>query len=176
MTAYIGLGANLGDREVTLRNAIQMLMNMSDMTAVSSLFETDPVGFAQQPPFLNAVTAIETELEPDEVVSRLLDIENDLGRVRSFRNGPRTIDLDLLLYGDIVTKQPHATVPHPRMHERAFVLAPLAEIASTVRHPEIGKTIAELLNRLRDTKGIRLYRGPGWANLKRDTADRSPDR
>ena len=176
MTAYIGLGANLGDREETLRNAIQMLMNMSDMTAVSSLFETDPVGFAQQPPFLNAVTAIETELEPDEVVSRLLDMENDLGRVRSFRYGPRKVDLDLLLYGDIVTKQPHATVPHPRMHERAFVLAPLAEIAGNVRHPEIGKTIAELLNQLPDTNGIRLYRGPGWANLTRDTADRSPDR
>ncbi len=176
MRAYIGLGANLGDREASLRDALRKLSEVGDVTSVSSLYETDPVGFTDQPAFLNAVAAIETGLDPDEVVHCLLEIERDLGRERSFANAPRTIDLDLLLLGDTVIKQPHATVPHPRMHERAFVLVPLTEIAGMVKYPEFGKTIAELLNQLPDANGIRLYRGPGWANLTRDTADRSPDR
>lgn len=176
MTAYVGLGGNVGDRETTLRDALQMLRDVGEVTSISSLYETDPVGFAEQPPFLNAVAAVETELNPDEVVRRLLDIENYLGRERSFRNAPRSIDLDLLLYGDTVTKRPHATVPHPRMHQRAFVLVPLAEIAGPVRHPAMGKTIADLLSTLPDTEGIRLYRGPGWANETRDSAGTSPDR
>lgn len=148
-----------------MRGALRMLSRIGELTAVSSLYETDPVGFAEQPAFLNAVVAIETGNDPDEVVRRLLDIERELGRERSFRNAPRTIDLDLLLHGDIVTPRPDAIVPHPRMHERAFVLAPLAEIAGTVVHPLIGSTVQELLAALPDRGGVRLYRGPSWANL-----------
>lgn len=163
MTAYIGLGANLGDREDTLRGALERLRAVADLTDVSSLYETDPVGFTEQPAFLNAVVAVETAYDPDEVVRRLLEIERELGRQRSFRNAPRTIDLDLLLYDDVITSRPNATVPHPRMHERAFVLAPLAEIAGTVTHPVLGKSIAELLEALPDRGGVCLYHGPGWA-------------
>lgn len=162
MTAYIGLGANLGDREGTLRDALQRLHIVGDVIAISSLYETDPVGFTEQPAFLNAVAAIETVFDSDEVVRRLLDIERELGRERSFRNAPRTIDLDLLLYGDAITARPNATVPHSRMHERAFVLAPLAEIAGMVTHPVLGKSIAELLEALPDRGGVRLYRGLDW--------------
>ncbi len=162
MTAYIGLGANLGDREGTLRAALERLRAIGDVTALSSLYETDPVGYVEQPAFLNAVAAIETAYDPDEIVQRLLDIERELGRERSFRNAPRTIDLDLLLYGDNVSALPNATVPHPRMHERAFVLAPLAEIAGAVVHPVLGKSIVDLLEALPDRGGVRLYRGPDW--------------
>lgn len=165
MTAYIGLGANLDDREGTLRGALERLYAVGEVTAVSSLYETDPVGFTEQPAFLNAVVAAETAYDPDEVVERLLDIERELGRERSFRNAPRTIDLDLLLYGDAVSSRPNATVPHPRMHERAFVLSPLAEIAGTVTHPVLGKSISELLEALPDREGVRFFRGPGWASL-----------
>jgi 2-amino-4-hydroxy-6-hydroxymethyldihydropteridine diphosphokinase len=175
VTAYIGLGANLGDREATLRDALLMLRDVGEVTSVSSLYETDPVGFTAQPAFLNAVAAIETGLNPDEVVRRLLDIERALGRERSFANAPRPIDLDLLLNGDTIARQLDATVPHPRMHQRAFVLAPLAEIAGAVVHPEFGTTIADLLMALPDQRGVRLYRGPGWAIPKKGSEGTSSD-
>jgi 2-amino-4-hydroxy-6-hydroxymethyldihydropteridine diphosphokinase len=158
-TAYIGLGANLGDRAATLREAARRLGELGTITAVSSFYETEPVGFREQPSFLNAVIALETDLPPAALFDALLAIERDLWRVRSFRNAPRTLDLDILLQDDLVMDTPELTLPHPRMHERAFVLAPLAEIAPDVRHPVFGSSAAELLAALPDQSGVAV-----WAN------------
>ncbi|MCD6030369.1 MAG: 2-amino-4-hydroxy-6-hydroxymethyldihydropteridin epyrophosphokinae [Thermomicrobiales bacterium] len=156
-TAYIGLGANLGDRAATLREAARRLGELGAITAVSSFYETEPVGFREQPSFLNAVIALETDLPPAALFDALLAIERDLGRVRSFRNAPRTLDLDILLQDDLVMDTPELTLPHPRMHERAFVLAPLAEIAPDVRHPVFGSSAAELLAALPDQSGVAVW-------------------
>jgi 2-amino-4-hydroxy-6-hydroxymethyldihydropteridine diphosphokinase len=128
---HIGLGANLGDREATIRAALERLDAEEgiEVVRVSLLRETDPVGYADQPRFLNGVAELETELSPGELLERLLAVERDLGRVRQGpRYGPRTIDLDLLLYGDAVVDEPGLEIPHPRMTERRFVLEPLAEL------------------------------------------------
>jgi 2-amino-4-hydroxy-6-hydroxymethyldihydropteridine diphosphokinase len=128
---HIGLGANLGDREATIRAALERLDAEEgiEVVRVSSLRETDPVGYEDQPPFLNGVAELETELPPGQLLERLLAVERDLGRVRQGpRYGPRTIDLDLLLYGDAVVDEPGLEIPHPRMTERRFVLEPLAEL------------------------------------------------
>jgi 2-amino-4-hydroxy-6-hydroxymethyldihydropteridine diphosphokinase len=146
-TAYIGLGSNLGDRQGYLDRAIQALQNHADIevTQISSYYETEPLGGpADQPDFLNAVIEVATDLSPEELLDALRDIERDLGRVRRERYGPRTIDLDLLLYGDRVLDHPDLTIPHPRMHERGFVLEPLAEIAPQALHPVLGKTASQL--------------------------------
>ena len=156
-TAYIGLGANLGDRAATLREAARRLGELGAITAVSSFYETEPVGFREQPSFLNAVIALETDLPPAALFDALVAIERDLGRVRSFRNAPRTLDLDILLQDDLVMDTPELTLPHPRMHERAFVLAPLAEIAPDVRHPVFGSSAAELLAALPDQSGVAVW-------------------
>ena len=143
--AYIGLGANLGDRGATIRRAVELL---PDLVAVSTLIETDPVGYLDQPRFLNGVAALETELPPRELLERLLRIERTLGRTREGpRFGPRTIDLDLLLYGDAELDEPGLTVPHPRMHERRFVLEPLAELEPELVIPGRGP-VATLLAEL----------------------------
>jgi 2-amino-4-hydroxy-6-hydroxymethyldihydropteridine diphosphokinase len=129
--AYVGLGANLGDRSAMLRTAVEQLRREPDVTvvAVSSVRETDPVGFVDQPRFLNAAAALDTELPARELLDRLLGIERRLGRTREGpRFGPRTIDLDLLLYGDERLEEPDLEVPHPRLHERLFVLEPLLEL------------------------------------------------
>jgi 2-amino-4-hydroxy-6-hydroxymethyldihydropteridine diphosphokinase len=123
--AFVGLGSNLGDREGQILAAAEML----GATQLSSIRETEPWGYPDQPMFLNAVAEVDTALGPRELLDRLLEIERELGRTRSGpRYGPRTIDLDLLLYGDEVVGEPGLTVPHPRLHERAFVLEPLAEL------------------------------------------------
>jgi len=142
--AYLGLGANLGDRDATIRAAVAAL---PDVVAVSELRETDPVGVTDQPRFLNGVAALETELSPRALLERLLAVEHELGRERRERWGPRTIDLDLLLYGDAEIDEPGLTVPHPRLHERAFVLEPLAELAPGLVVPGRGRVevlLAEL--------------------------------
>lgn len=129
--AYVGLGANLGDREGALRAALAALEATEgiDVAAVSTFRETDPVDYLDQPRFLNAVAALDTTLAPRELLDALLEVERSLGRTRDGpRFGPRTIDLDLLLYGDESLDEPGLTVPHPRLHERAFVLEPLAEL------------------------------------------------
>jgi 2-amino-4-hydroxy-6-hydroxymethyldihydropteridine diphosphokinase len=145
--AYIGLGANLGDREAMLRRAIELLAAEPgiEVVAVSTLRETDPVGYLDQPRFLNGAVAVETELEPRELLERLLAVERALGRDRSGpRYGPRTIDIDLLLYGDRVVDEPRLTVPHPRLAERAFALEPLAELDPGLVLPD-GRRVRELL-------------------------------
>jgi 2-amino-4-hydroxy-6-hydroxymethyldihydropteridine diphosphokinase len=141
-TAYIGLGSNLGDREENLRRALERLRPLS----VSAIRETDPVGITEQPRFLNAVAKLETDLRPRELLDRLLEIERDLGRDRSEeeRWGPRTIDVDLLLYGDETIDEPGLTVPHPRLAERRFVLEPLYELAPDLVLPD-GRAIKDLL-------------------------------
>ena len=146
--AYVGLGANLGDREATIRRALELLAAEDgiELVAVSTLRETDPVGYADQPPFLNGAAAIDTELEPEELLERLLAVERELGRVRGegVRYGPRTIDLDLLLYGDATFDGPGLTVPHPRLAERRFALEPLHELDPELRLPD-GRAVRDLL-------------------------------
>jgi 2-amino-4-hydroxy-6-hydroxymethyldihydropteridine diphosphokinase len=142
--AYVGLGANLGDREGTIRAAVAQLPGV---VAVSHLRETDPVGLTDQPRFLNGVAELETELAPRELLDVLLAVERRLGRERRERWGPRTIDLDLLLYGDEVIDEDGLTVPHPRLHERPFVLEPLADLAPKLVVPGRGG-VEELLAEL----------------------------
>ena len=148
--AYVGLGANLGDRETTLRRAVELLAEEPgiEVAAVSTLRETDPAGLVDQPLFLNGAAAVETSLSPRELLDVLLRIEQALGRVRSgVRWGPRTVDLDVLVYDDQVVDEPGLRVPHPRLHERRFTLEPLAELAPALEIPGRGQ-VSELLARL----------------------------
>jgi 2-amino-4-hydroxy-6-hydroxymethyldihydropteridine diphosphokinase len=148
--AYVGLGANLGDREATLRQAVERLGEVDGLrvVGVSQLRETDPVGVVDQPRFLNGAAAIETELAPRELLDALLDVERGLGRVRDgARWGPRTVDLDLLVYADLVMDEPGLHVPHPRLHERRFALEPLADLDPSLEIPGRG-TVSELLSAL----------------------------
>jgi len=145
--AYIGLGANLGDREATIRRALELLGERPGIrvAAVSTLRETEPWGFAEQPRFLNGAAALETTLTPRELLDALLAVERDLGRTREGpRYGPRTIDLDVLLYDDELVDEPGLTVPHPRLHERAFALEPLLDLDPELAVPGRGR-VADLL-------------------------------
>jgi 2-amino-4-hydroxy-6-hydroxymethyldihydropteridine diphosphokinase len=146
--AYIGLGANLGNREETIRRALELLSAVGDVeiVSVSSLRETDPVGYEDQPRFLNGAAALCTELRPRQLLERLLEVERLLGRDRSSgpRFGPRTIDLDLLLYGSAEIAEPGLSVPHPRLAERRFVLEPLTELDSNLEVPGRG-SVRDLL-------------------------------
>jgi 2-amino-4-hydroxy-6-hydroxymethyldihydropteridine diphosphokinase len=144
--AYIGLGANVGPREVTLLRAIDLLAEADDVEVleVSQLRETDPVGMVDQPSFLNGAARIDTSLSPRALLELLLRIERSLGRVREERWGPRTVDLDLLVYGDLTVDEPGLRVPHPRLHERRFALEPLAELDPELVVPGLGSVAAAL--------------------------------
>jgi 2-amino-4-hydroxy-6-hydroxymethyldihydropteridine diphosphokinase len=161
-TAYIGLGSNLPSRvggpEATLLAAIDRLAALGWPAARSSLYRTEPVGYADQPPFLNAVVALQTALPPLELLSRMLAIEREFGRERGQTpaKGPRTLDLDLLLVDALVLNQPQLTLPHPEMAARRFVLAPLAEIAPALVHPLLRKTMEALLAELPDEGANRI--------------------
>ena len=142
MRAYIGIGANLGNRDETIARALELLARRPavEVLEVSTLRETDPVGYADQPRFLNGAAAVETELDPRTLLHELLAVERELGRTRAGpRFGPRTIDLDLLVYGDREVSEPGLTVPHPRLAERAFALEPLAELDPDLEIPGRGR-------------------------------------
>ena len=145
MRVAIALGSNLGNREELLRSAIDRLSPHVTDLKLSSLHETAPVGVGPQPVFLNAAAVGETALSARELLHELLAIERELGRVRPYPGAPRTLDLDLILYGDAVIDEPDLVVPHPRFRERRFVLAPLAEVAADWRDPVTGRSVHELL-------------------------------
>jgi 2-amino-4-hydroxy-6-hydroxymethyldihydropteridine diphosphokinase len=151
--AYLSLGSNVGDRDKRLRRTINRL-NATGQDAIghvistSSFYETEPVEFINQAWFLNCVVALETNMTPQQLMKGLLTIEQEMGRRRTLRKGPRTIDIDILLFGDAVIDSPELIIPHPAMTQRRFVLAPLVEIAPEVRHPVQKKTAQELLDAL----------------------------
>jgi 2-amino-4-hydroxy-6-hydroxymethyldihydropteridine diphosphokinase len=158
---YLGLGSNVGDSEALLQSALDRL-NGADLTLrrVSSLFETEPIGLREQRWFLNLAAEFETELFPIQLLHRIQNIERDLGRRRTVRNGPRTIDIDILLYGHSVVQTEELEIPHPRYRERRFTLAPLAELNPDLRDPVTHKTVAEMLAGLKG-QAIRTKPLPG---------------
>ena len=148
-TVYLSLGSNLGDREENLRTAIARLTDFGNVAAVSSFYETEPVDVpAQQPWFLNCAVKFETEKMPRQLMSAILTLEQGMGRQRRQNKSPRTVDIDVLLFGSSIIELPSLTVPHPRMHQRRFVLEPLAEIAPDTRHPVFKRAIRELRDAL----------------------------
>jgi len=157
--AYVALGSNLGDRAGNLLLAARGMMEAAlVVTRASSIYETQPVGEVEQPLFLNMVVELGNPLPaPEQVMARLLRIEYALGRIRDVKDGPRTIDLDLLLYGDLKSDTEFLRLPHPRMHERRFVLEPLAEIAPHLMLPMLKMTTAELLERLADESRVKRW-------------------
>lgn len=161
--AYIGLGANRGDRIDSLRQAIQKLQGKNILiTKVSSLYETEPMEFKEQAFFLNAVIEIETLLSPRSLLECCQSIERELGKKTVIPKGPRTIDLDLLFYGQLIVDEPELTIPHPAAATRPFVLIPLVEVAPGFIHPRLHQTGRALLDRLKSQPAVEKRSGPGW--------------
>lgn len=145
---YLSLGSNLGDRALNLHQALDQLGELGKVAAVSSFYDTEPVELTSQPWFLNCVAKLDTEKMPRQLMAAILGIEQKMGRQRKQQKGPRTIDIDILLFGSSIIDIPSITVPHPKMHQRRFVLEPLAEIAPEVRHPVFKRTIREMRDAL----------------------------
>ena len=157
---FLGLGSNLGDRETNLERGLRLLAAGGFVPERrSSLFETEPLGGPAQGPFLNAAVAGDTLLTPRQLLALALRVEAELGRVRTVKDGPRTLDVDVLLWSDRVIDEPGLRVPHPRLHLRRFVLVPLCEIAPGVLHPGLGQTLAELLASCPDGSAVRCFPG-----------------
>jgi len=152
--AYIGLGSNLGDKKANCRRAIALLAKSGRVVRVSSLYCTEPMGFAEQDDFVNAVVELETDLSPEALLHQCRAIEEALGRVRTIHWGPRTIDMDILLYGTTMIETPELTIPHPLLHTRRFVLVPLCEIAPLAFHPKLQQTASNLFLDLHDHQRV----------------------
>lgn len=161
-TTFLSLGSNLGDREQNLKDAIRHLGGIGHLTHVSSLYETEPVDYTQQPRFVNCVVELQTDLTAAEILARVLQIEQKMGRQRlpGQIKGPRLIDIDILLADDQVVNTPELTVPHPAMHQRRFVLEPLTEIAPAAIHPLLKRTVRELRDALPPGQDVRKLSPP----------------
>ena len=145
---YLGLGSNLGDREANLRHALELLATRIHLETVSSLYDTEPWGYKEQPTFLNCTCEGRTSLQPRALLEAVKEVELTIGKVPTFRNGPRIIDVDILFYGQHLVSEPGLKIPHPRLTERAFVLVPLNEIAPQYVHPVLNLTVANLLTKV----------------------------
>lgn len=156
---YVSLGSNVGDRTQHLQDAIHQMDALSDtrIVSISHVYETDPVELVEQPRFLNVVAEVHSAYRPPDLLSHVLTIEAEMGRVRTIRYGPRCIDIDLLLCGSLIIDTETLTLPHPRMHERAFVLVPLAEIAPSAIHPVLKQSIASLCEAVSGKEGVQWY-------------------
>ena len=152
---YLSLGSNIGDRAANLNSAIERLGALGTIEKISSFYETEPVEFTAQPWFLNIAVKLDTEKMPKQLLAGILDIEQQMGRRRTQKKGPRAIDIDILLFGNSIIDTKGLTVPHPAMHERRFVLEPLAEIAPEVRHPVFKRTLSELRDALPPGQAVR---------------------
>lgn len=159
-SAYLSIGSNIGDRLGSLRKAIQLLDKSDQIKVelVSSIYETDPIGYVDQACFLNAVIKISTSLQPEELLQACLQIELDLGRKRGIRWGPRTLDLDILLYNQENIETESLLVPHPRMQERAFVMIPLMELDPDIKLPNVNTSLDDIVEKIPDKEGVRLWK------------------
>jgi 2-amino-4-hydroxy-6-hydroxymethyldihydropteridine diphosphokinase len=169
-TVYLGLGSNLGDRKQNLAQALELMSKHLVIEQISSIYETEPVGYKEQPLFLNAVCRISSAISPKKLLRLTKKIEAKLGRTPGFPNAPRPIDIDILLYGDEVLNDKELTIPHPRLAERAFVLVPLAEITPDLIHPVNGKTVRELLYNLGNVTGVRKWAEAGEIIRRQDVS------
>ncbi|MEI7845955.1 MAG: 2-amino-4-hydroxy-6-hydroxymethyldihydropteridine diphosphokinase [Chloroflexota bacterium] len=155
---YLALGTNLGERLDNLHAAVNAFAPQIRVMAQSRVYETEPWGYADQPAFLNMVVRAETQLSPQALLGVLKELEATLGRTPSFRNGPRLIDLDILFYDDIILDIPGLVIPHPRLHERTFVLVPLLDVAPDLMHPILRRTVAQIMHELNGS-GVNLFEG-----------------
>jgi 2-amino-4-hydroxy-6-hydroxymethyldihydropteridine diphosphokinase len=158
---YLGLGSNIGNRLANLRMALRLLAPLCRLEETSSLYETTPVGVEAQPPFYNAVCRVATGLDPRGLLHHVKNVEFQIGRRPGIHWGPRPIDVDVLLWGDVVVDEPNLAIPHPRLAERAFVLVALAELAPDLRHPVLGKTVRQLLSAV-GSEGVVEIEAKGW--------------
>ncbi len=154
---HIGIGSNLGNKASNIKKSIKLLETKSRLKKISPFYETEPVGYGNQEWFINCVVKIETDLAPFELLEFLKSIEKTLKRKKTVRFGPRTIDLDILFYDDKIINKKNLIIPHPRMHERLFVLQPLSDLSPKLTHPKLKKTTKELRNKIKNSKSVKLY-------------------